>query len=193
MAATGKRRFNFARTLGEHGMFLTSALLLYYFVPVDLSHPHPAIDFAVFTVAFVGLSMLIGRQIRRQLAAGDDPGVRIRSLIVLLYPVVTLFALAYYAMEVHSPGQFTDISTRTDSLYFTVVTLGTVGFGDAHPDGQVAKILTMVQIVFDLLVIGMMISVATSRARVVSWGRGRKDSAEHAETPATGDPEDDRL
>ena len=45
MAATGKRRFNFARTLGEHGMFLTSALLLYYFVPVDLSHPHPAIDF----------------------------------------------------------------------------------------------------------------------------------------------------
>ena len=94
--------------------------------------------------------------------------MRVRSLITLLYPVVVLFALTYYVMQRNSPGQFDSLVTRTDALYYTVVTLGTVGYGDVHAIGQLARVVTMVQVAFDLVVIGALIAVASSRFQVVS-------------------------
>jgi voltage-gated potassium channel len=113
------------------------------------------------------LIFLIVRQLRKQLAAGPDPGVRVHTLITLLYPVVALFALTYYLIQTADPTQFTDLQTRTDSLYYTVITLGTVGYGDVHAVGQLARVISMIQVAFDLVVIGALIAVATSRFQVV--------------------------
>lgn len=96
-----------------------------------------------------------------------DPGVRVRSLLTLLYPVVVLFALTYYVIAHANPAQFEGIATRTDSLYYTVVTLGTVGYGDVHAVGQLAKWVTIIQVAFDLVVIGALIAVASSRFQIV--------------------------
>jgi len=48
-----------------------------------------------------------------------------------------------------------------DSLYFSVVTLATVGFGDLHPTGDVTKIFTIIYILFGLGVIAAFISEIT--------------------------------
>jgi hypothetical protein len=48
-----------------------------------------------------------------------------------------------------------------------VITLGTVGYGDVHAVGQMARVVSMVQVAFDLVVIGALIAVATSRFQVV--------------------------
>lgn len=37
-----------------------------------------------------------------------------------------------------------------------------MGFGDVHAAGQVARVATMVQVMFDLVVIGLLLSVASS-------------------------------
>jgi voltage-gated potassium channel len=89
------------------------------------------------------------------------------TLLILLYPVVALFALAYYLIQTYDPTQFQSLVTRTDSLYFTVITLGTVGYGDVHAVGQLARVVTMIQVAFDLVVIGALIAVASSRFQVV--------------------------
>ena len=47
------------------------------------------------------------------------------------------------------------------------VTLGTVGYGDVHAVGQLARVITMIQVAFDLVVIGALIAVASSRFQVV--------------------------
>lgn len=161
------RGWRFLRSVGNHSMLLASALLFYYYVPVDFQEPHPVRNILLFAAALAVLVWLIARQLVRQIGAGSDPGVRIRSLIILMYPVIVLFALSYYAMATRNPGAFDGLTTRTDSLYYTVVTLGTVGFGDVHPADQLAKIITMVQILFDLVVIGALVSVASSRFQVV--------------------------
>lgn len=66
------------------------------------------------------------------------------------------------------PDQFTGISTRVDALYFTIVTMSTVGFGDVHPVGQEAKMLVIAMIIFDLVFIaalGNAMSSSLSQAR----------------------------
>src|SRR5690606_33590961 len=58
----------------------------------------------------------------------------------------------------------------------TIVTLGTVGFGDIEAAGQAARIAVMIQIVFDLIVIGTLLAVmSTSIARRVEAGRRAAD------------------
>jgi hypothetical protein len=48
-----------------------------------------------------------------------------------------------------------------NSLYFSVVTLATVGFGDLHPTSDVAKLFTVIYILFGLGVIAAFISEIT--------------------------------
>ncbi len=173
-----RRRQRFLRGVGNHGLLLVSALVFYYYVPVDFEAPHPVRNILFFAAALALLIWLIARQLVKQIGAGSDPGVRIRSLIILMYPVIVLFALTYYVIEVRNPAAFVGLTTRTDSLYYTVVTLGTVGYGDVHPTDSLAKVIAMVQILFDLVVIGALVSVASSRFQVVprQLRRLRKDA-----------------
>ncbi|NMH98361.1 potassium channel family protein [Pseudonocardia acidicola] len=165
-----KRRSHVLQIL-RHVLILASALLFYYSVPIGLSGQHRILQIALFAVGVAVLIWLVALQVRRQLVAGSDPGVRVQSLLTLLYPVVVLFGLAYYGIESAYPAQFDGLVTRTDSLYFTIVTLGTVGYGDVHAAGQLARCVTIVQVVFDLVVIGALIAVATSRFQVVVAAR----------------------
>ena len=132
------------------------------------------------------LILLIVRHLAKQLSAGSDPGVRVRSLIALLYPVVVLFALTYYIIQTTDPTQFVDLATRTDALYYTIITLGTVGYGDVHAAGQLARVISMIQVAFDLVVIGALIAVATSRFQVVPHAPGsdRKNRHRDERSPA---------
>ena len=45
--------------------------------------------------------------------------------------------------------------TRTDSLYFTVTVFATVGFGDITATSEAARVLVTVQMILDLIVLGL--------------------------------------
>jgi len=161
-----KGRFHLLKQVLQNALTLGGALLFYYFVPIG-NEEHPIWRWAIFIIGLGVLIILIVRQMAKQLAAGSNPGVRVRSLIALLYPVVVLFALTYYIIQTTDPAQFVDLATRTDALYYTVITLGTVGYGDVHAVGQFARVITMIQVAFDLVVIGALFAVATSRFQAV--------------------------
>ncbi|WP_251153410.1 potassium channel family protein [Cellulosimicrobium sp. Marseille-Q4280] len=140
----------------------TACLVVFYGVPLPRDEESPAaLQVVVFAGGLVLLCGVLAVQVRRQLRAGEEASVRVQSVVGLLLPVIVFFALAYYEMA----DQFVGIENRTDALYFAVVTLGTVGYGDVHPVGEGARMVTMVQIVLDLVVVGLLVSVATSRAR----------------------------
>ena len=81
---------------------------------------------------------------------------------------VLLFASAYYVMARANPASFSHPLTRTDALYFTVTTFSTVGYGDITPVTETARLVVTVQMILDLLALGLGIRVfigAVQRAR----------------------------
>jgi voltage-gated potassium channel len=162
IVATQTVRARLLRTVGG----LVAAVLFYYFVPLP-DQPSSAARVLAFLVGLCGLVVLILQQVRQQLRAPENDAVRLNTLIVLLYLVVVFFSLTYVQIERLSPGQFVDLQTRTDALYFTIATLGTVGFGDVHPDGQLARTVVTTQIVFDLVFVAALISVFSHRIHQV--------------------------
>jgi voltage-gated potassium channel len=154
---------------------VTACLVVYYGVPLPNEDEAPAgLQVVLFVAGLVLLCAVLTVQVRRQVLAGQEASVRVQSVVGLLLPVIVFFALAYYLMA----DQFVGIENRTDALYFAVVTLGTVGYGDVHPVGEGARVVTMVQIVLDLVVVGLLVSVATSRARARA---ARREHAAHTE------------
>jgi hypothetical protein len=72
-----------------------------------------------------------------------------------------------------TPGAFTEPVNRTGALYFTLTVFSTVGFGDIAPVTQPARVAVMVQMVADLLVLGVLLRAVTGAVRVRRAGQQR--------------------
>ena len=82
-----------------------------------------------------------------------------------------LFAAVYFVMDRASPASFSHHLTRTDSLYFTVTTFSTVGYGDITAASQAARLLVTVQMILDLLALGLGIRVFIGAVQLARQAR----------------------
>ncbi|MFY1632877.1 potassium channel family protein [Solwaraspora sp. WMMB335] len=124
---------------------------LYYLVPVEpgVAGLHLAVRAVVTSVGVVLVAALVLRQIRRQIAA-DVTDVRLARLAMAVVGGVVTFALADLVISFSDPDQFVNMTTKTDALYFAIATLTTVGYGDVHAQGQLARAAVCVQMVFSV-------------------------------------------
>ncbi|WP_053174673.1 potassium channel family protein [Nonomuraea sp. SBT364] len=148
-------------------------IALYYLVPLEAGVP-VWLRWARAAVFAAGVALVVwsvARAIRRQATAepGTLPATGLASVTVV---GVVLFALADYGVAVWGEGEFAGLRTRTDALYFAVSTLATVGFGDVHAQGQVARTLVLAQMVFNLVVLATAAGLLTRRVRERTAGRG---------------------
>ena len=102
------------------------------------------------------------------------PGIRAIQALATTAPLfLLLFATSYFLMAQAESDSFSAHPlTRTDTLYFTVTVFATVGFGDISPASQGARLLVTVQMILDLLVLGLGIQVFVGAAK---RGRERPD------------------
>lgn len=147
---------------------LVAVLVVYYAAPVGELPSTVSIVLSVLGLA-AGLGVLVWLAIRqlRRLVASDpgDESVRIEGLLLIVYVAVPIFALGYFALEDAASDQFAGLSTKTDALYFTVSTLATVGFGDVHATGQLARVLVTIQMTFDLVFVAALVTVLSAQLR----------------------------
>lgn len=125
----------------------------------------------------VGL-VLVGILIASQVwAVLRSPYPRLRAVAVAVFSfplLILLFATAYYLMARSQPGAFSTSLDRVGSLYFTMTVFTTVGFGDIVARTQPARLTVIVQMVVDLVYLGLLARALVEAARIgVSRNAGR--------------------
>lgn len=138
-------------------------LLVYYRLPMD----QPEDGYTVLRLVSALLLVLVVfwwqvRMIGRSAHPGWQ-GVQALALVVPLFLLV--FAQACFLLARHHPGSFTVPLSRTDALYFVVTVFATVGFGDIAPVSTAARVLVTVQMIADLLVVGVALKVILAAVR----------------------------
>lgn len=81
-----------------------------------------------------------------------------------------IFGLAYLFIEQVSPGSFAaaqsinpdGVFQLPDLMYYSFVTLGTLGFGDILPVSQVARSLSIIEAIFGIFYIAVLVGVLVS-------------------------------
>jgi hypothetical protein len=150
---------------------LTSTVLvvLYYNMPFTA-----VVDTSTFMLLAAGLllfGVVITWQIR-SIVRSAYPALRAIEALAAAIPLfLLLFAAAYVKLADATAGAFTEPLSRTDALYFTITVFSTVGFGDIAPVTNAARITTMLQMMCDLLVVGLVLRVMLG---AVKQGRERQ-------------------
>ena len=145
----------------------TALVALYYLVPLDRLASN--VPLVVTLVAGLVILVAVASWQLRVVLRARYPGVRAAIALAATVPLfLLLFASAYYVSSRGTPGSFSSHLTRTDALYFTVTTFTTVGFGDITATSQTTRLVVTVQMILDLLALGLGIRVfigAVKRAR----------------------------
>jgi hypothetical protein len=161
------------RVLIRATLTATALVTLYYVIPFNGEFSHAA--YVLLPVGLIAFGVLTWYQLRA-IVHSPTPWMRVVQLLATAVPFfVIVLASTYYSMSRQTPAAFTEHLGRTDSLYFTMTVLSTVGFGDIAPVSQAARIVVMVQMVGDLIILGAGVHVLTG---AVSRGMQRRNEAD---------------
>jgi voltage-gated potassium channel len=137
---------------------LVSTLLIaaYYLVPLNAASGD-ALARLVVGLAFV--VAVLAWQVRA-VGSAEFPRLRAIGAVALGLPLLlVLFAAVYVVQSQGDPASFTEPLDRTDALYFTVSVFATVGFGDIAPVTTAARIVATVQMVLDVVAVGLVVKL----------------------------------
>ncbi|MGE7385858.1 potassium channel family protein [Streptomyces sp. NPDC004126] len=130
---------------------------LYYAAPLDYGFGVAAV------AALAGGLLLFGGLVVWQVGAiarSAYPRLRALEAVGTAVPLfLVLFSATYFLLSRDRPGSFSEPLTRTDALYFTVTVFATVGFGDIAPVDGTGRVLATVQMVANLIVVGLVAKV----------------------------------
>jgi voltage-gated potassium channel len=164
------------RSLLRAALTSTVLVVLYYRLPLT-----GALEASTVALLLAGLALFAGVitwQVRAILRS-RYPGLRAIEALAAAIPLFLLvFAAAYVKLAEAQPRAFSEPLTRTDALYFTITVFSTVGFGDIAPVATAARVVAMVQMLGDLVVVGLVLRVMLG---AVKQGRERR-AAEPAES-----------
>ena len=175
------------RALLRAALTSTVLVVLYYTLPLT-----GALDASAVVLLLAGLTMFAGVitwQVRAILRS-QYPALRAIEALAFAIPLFLLvFAAAYVKLADTQAHTFTEPLNRTDSLYFTITVFSTVGFGDIAPVATAARVTTMVQMLGDLVVVGLVLrvmlgAVKAGRQRRAAASAGSPESSDGGDGPA---------
>ena len=152
------------RSLTRSGVLVAVLLLGYAFLPLrgSLWWVGCAVGFA----AIIGVIPITIRRFHAVRRSETPILVGVEAIVLLVSMLVLGFAAVYYAMDAHQ-AQFAGMEDRVDAVYFTVTTLSTVGYGDVHATGTAARVLVTIQILTNLVFLGIVVRVMARAAGAI--------------------------
>lgn len=111
------------------------------------------------------LAVIVAWQVRAILRSDHPAAVAIEALAVAVSLYMTLFAAAYFLLAKGSGAEFGQHLSRTTALYFSVTVFATVGFGDITAKSDVARLLVTVQMIANLVFVGLGLRILVGATR----------------------------
>ncbi|MFJ4081802.1 potassium channel family protein [Streptomyces iakyrus] len=177
----GPRRRATAAVLVRAALIATGLVTVYYVLPLDGRSTTGTS--ALLACGLLLVLVIFSWEVR---AITHSPYPRLKAVEALAATLVLfllLFAGTYYLLEHSTPGSFSEPLTKTDSLYFTLTTFTTVGYGDVAPRTQTGRVLTMVQMAVGLLLVGIAARILAGAVQAGLRRRGREPSDDFASRP----------
>ena len=169
MSRTAPSRRTIAISAGRSVVTVVVLVVVYYRLP--LQGPVGTGEVVLFVAGLVVLAALIAWQVHAIVLARHPVLRAVEALSSAIPLFLLLFSAIYVLIDAAWPGSFTESLTHTDGLYFTITVFATVGFGDIAPVSGPARILVTIQMIGDLLVLGL---VVRSMLEAVRRGRSRQ-------------------
>ncbi|MGZ4484506.1 MAG: potassium channel family protein [Nocardioidaceae bacterium] len=173
LPAKAQRRV--ARRSLLRSLLYTLDIVVGYFVLPISSHPDSTAAL-VLLLGIVGVTLLLVWQVR-EITRSPFPRLRALEALATSAPLFfAVFAITYFVMEQAAPGNFNEHLTRLDAAYFTVTVFATVGFGDIVPVTEVARGVVTVQMLGDLVIVGLLARAVLNAVQVGMQRRESDDS-----------------
>ncbi|CCM64427.1 MAG: two pore domain potassium channel family protein [Candidatus Microthrix parvicella] len=151
-------------------------LALYFVVPLDRSDAIPiGASLALALVVLLGVAVW---QMKATIRSSHPPIRAVEALGVTVPLFLLLFATSYFLMAQSNPANFSAGLTRIDALYFTITAFSSTGFGDITATSQSARLLVSVQMILDLLVLGLGVKAFVGAVQL-----GRQHHSSSTDTP----------
>jgi voltage-gated potassium channel len=160
-----------ARTVGN----VVVVVVLYFLLP--LGRPFGWSTAFSLLSGLASVALLTAWQVRSVLRS-PHPGLRaVETLAMTVSLFLVLFAACYQQLAVTDPSSFSEPLSRTDSLYFVITVFATVGFGDISPVSAAARVLASLQMIGDLVLIGLLVKTMFT---AVERGRAQQQESSPA-------------
>ena len=171
-----------AVSLLRSALMTTFLVAVYYLAPLRMT-----LDLRTwlrFALVVVLLAVLAVRQVQAVLVS-DTPRVRAIEAAATGLPIfILLFATIYLVIGNNRPDSFSEALDRTDALYFTVTVFATVGFGDIVPRTELARIVTTLQMVMGLILVGLLARILLSAVQLAVRRREQEGPGTHPPPPS---------
>ncbi|MFI8889960.1 potassium channel family protein [Streptomyces paradoxus] len=170
----GPRRRATAAVLVRAALIAAGLVTVYYVLPLD---GRSTTGTSVLLACGLLLVVMVFSWEVRAIAHSPYPRLKaVEALAATLVLFLLLFAGTYYLLEHSTPGSFSEPLTKTDSLYFTLTTFTTVGYGDVAARSQTGRVLTMIQMAGGLLLVGVAARILAGAVQAGLRRRGREPS-----------------
>ena len=144
---------------------------LYFVLPLDRLAEVPGV--VSLPAALAGFAALMVLQVRA-IMHSSHPGLRaVEALAISLPLFLVIFSATYYVMGVADDSWFSEDLSKLDALYFSVTVFTTVGFGDITASAPSSRAAVTVQMLVDLVILGVGVRVLTGAVREARARSGR--------------------
>jgi len=134
----------------------------YFLIPVSVSDAPigTLLGAAVGVLSLAAITLVIVNEARRA-----ERRLRPVHLLLAFELVLVIFSFGYYLLALKLPGEFSGLHTRLDALYFSLTTMSTVGYGDIHAGGQLARLLVTRQLGCNLVFVAALVGLFQDQLR----------------------------
>ncbi|MEU9626431.1 potassium channel family protein [Streptomyces luteogriseus] len=176
------RRRRAAVSAVVRAVFIAAGLVtVYYVLPLDGRGTRG--DSVLLACGLLLVAVVFWWEVRAIVSSPFPRLKAVEALATTLALFLLLFAGAYFLLEHTTPGSFSEPLTKTDSLYFTLTTFTTVGYGDIVARSQTGRVLTMIQMTGGLMLVGVAARILAGAVQAGLRRQGRESSDDFPSRP----------